>query len=53
MGNKACIETNYMKKIRLNVNMGSIGNQWCSMATSYLFDQFVFLHKDYVWLEGL
>ena len=23
------------------------------MATRYLFDQFILLHKDYVWLEGL
>ena len=53
METKACIETNYMKENRLNVNMGSSGNQWCSMVTWYLFDQFVLLHKDYVWLEGL
>ena len=48
METKTCIETNYMKENRSNVNMDSRGNQWCSMATGYLFDQFVLLHKDYV-----
>ena len=39
--------------VALKVNMGDRDNRRCSMATRYLFDQFVLLHKDYVWLEGL
>ena len=41
------------RKNTSNINKGSRGNQWCSMATGDLFDQFVLLHKDYDWLEGL
>ena len=47
------IKANHMKENRPNVNMGNRGNKRCLMATGYLFDQFVLLHKDYVWLEGL